>query len=71
MSKQNDFIECELWLIHETAEAFLLSSDEDEDDKEWFPKTQCQWDPEDLPADGKGIFTLSIKERYLLKKGFL
>lgn len=71
MNKQNDFVECEFYLINETDGAFLVSSDEEQDDKQWIPKAMCQYDPDDLPATGEGNFTMMVREPILIEKRFL
>ena len=70
-SKRNNFVEFDCWLITQTERAFLVSSDESEDDKQWIPKDTCEFDEEDLPDSLPAVMQLRVKEEMLLKKGFL
>lgn len=70
-SKRNNFVEFDCWLIHQTERAFLVSTDEEEKDKQWIPKDACDFDEDALPDILPAVVTLQVKESMLLKKGLI
>lgn len=70
-SKRNVYTDFDCWLIHHTEKAFLVASDEDANDQQWIPKNACDFEEDLIPDNLPSVFTLSVKEDMLIKKGFL
>lgn len=70
-SKRDVYVDCDFWLIRHTEKAFLVASDEDAEDQEWIPKAACEFEEDLIPDVLPVVFTLSVKEDMLIKKGFL
>ena len=70
-SKRNNYVEFDCWLIHHTEKAFLVSTDEEETDKQWIPKDSCDFEEDAIPDKLPAVTTLLVKEHMLLKKGLI
>lgn len=66
----SNLIEGDYWYITETEIAIKVSSDEEEDDAVWLPKSEIEFPAGDSP-NGAGVIEISAPEWLLTEKGLL